>query len=165
MITQIFSSDEQASVETAQIIARKLGATHKTVLDVAEVDPGLWDGLTFDELKRRYAKVFKKWHQDPTCICPPEGEDLRDASSRICPAIERIIRKNGALAKAIVLGPSVFSLARCWIEQRELSTVGAMVHEGPIHYDLDALTVVAGTSLTKKSSVEKSEGGPSGGQA
>ncbi len=162
VITQVFSSDEKASIETARIIARKLGATHKTIMDVAEVDPGLWDGLTFDELKRRHAKVFKKWYQDPSSVCPPEGEDLGDASSRICGAIERIMRKNGTTAKAVVLGPSAFSLARCWIEQVGSNQVRAMAHDGPMHYDLDALAAIAGTAPADKPVDGKSKIGPSG---
>ena len=78
-LSTVYSSGEQASTETARIVAEPSRARHKAVVDFAEVDAGLWDGLTIEELKRRYPKVFKRWYEDPSAVCPPEGEPLADA--------------------------------------------------------------------------------------
>ncbi len=156
----VYSSDERASVETAEIIAEKLDATHKTMVGVAEVDPGLWDGLTLDDLKRRHAKVFKKWYQDPSSVCPPEGEDLGDAQERLRGAVERVLRKNGEAGKAVVLGPVALSLIRCWLDQADLDQARSLVPEGPCHYERDAVIAPVGTAAAGESSDDDSQGPP-----
>lgn len=134
----VFCSEERASLETAEIIAEKTGASRKKLADLAEVDMGLWDGLTSDELKRRYPKIYKKWQQDPSSVSPPEGEALSDASERLRVALERIMRKYDDRCVAVILGPLSLALVRCWIESIDVDKLRSLAGDAPIRYELAA---------------------------
>lgn len=135
-LSVVYSSNERTSVETARIVADRTGAPHKTIPELSEVGAGLWDGLTTEELRRRYSKIFKKWCDDPSSVCPPEGEDVEDAFERLQQPLERLTRKQGDRCMAVVLGPLAFALARCWIESVELAKTRSMRHHEPLTYQL-----------------------------
>lgn len=134
----VLGSEERASVETAEIIAEKSGAPRKKLAELAEVDMGLWDGLTSDELKRRYPKIYKKWLQDPSSVSPPESEALMDASERLQVALDRIMRKYDDRCVAVILGPLAFALVRCWIESIEVDELRSLAGDRPLRYELAA---------------------------
>ena len=133
-ISVVYSSNERTSLETARILADRCGARRKIVEDLVEVNAGLWDGLTAEALKRRYPKVFKRWYDDPSSVCPPEGEDVTDAFLRLDESLERITRRRGDWNAAVVLGPLAFAVARCVVESVELTEVRAKMFDQPLRY-------------------------------
>lgn len=133
-INLIYSSDEQTSLETAEIIAKKCGRKSKILAELKEVDAGLWDGLTTEELKRRYPKIFKKWLTDPSSVCPPEGEEIYEVYLRLKGALEWIIWKQAAHRVAIVLGPLAFGLIRCMIDSVEPDKMRSLIQDKPVRY-------------------------------
>ncbi len=135
-VSAVYSSDERTSIETARFVADRTGAPHRSVAALAEVDLGLWGGLTTDELKRRYPKIFKRWYDDPTNVCPPEGEEVEQAYERLRESLARLTRKQGDRHVAVVLGPLAFALVRCWLEGAEVSQVRSMTHGEPLRYEL-----------------------------
>ena len=34
--------------------------------------------LQLEEIRRKFPKVYKQWHESPEKICPPEGETLTE---------------------------------------------------------------------------------------
>ncbi len=136
-ISAVFSGDEQASTETADIVAKSTKARRKVSVGFAEVDAGLWDGLTTEELKRRYPKAYKRWNEDPSAVCPPEGEGITEAFERLSESLEKVMRKQGDRSVAVVLGPLAFAVARCGIEATELHAVRSMMNNRPLAYSLN----------------------------
>src|SRR5881396_683951 len=49
---------EQATRQTASIIAHELHLKFRTADDLKEVDLGVWEGLTLEDFKERFAKVY-----------------------------------------------------------------------------------------------------------
>ena len=121
-------------METADIIAKKFGRKSKILAKLKEVDAGLWDGLTTEELKRRYPKIFKKWLTDPSSVCPPEGEEIQEAYLRLKDVMEWIIWKQAAHRIAIVLGPLAFGLIRCMIDSVEPDKMRSLMQDKPVRY-------------------------------
>lgn len=131
----VFSGGEEEAAETAKIIVDKCGARHKLQPLLAEVDAGLWTGLTHSELRRRDSKVFKRWYDDPTSVCPPEGEDVIAASKRLGDALLALLRRKCNRNVAVILGPIAFAVARCTLEMVDLAKVRSMMHDEPMHYE------------------------------
>jgi broad specificity phosphatase PhoE len=134
----LYSSGEQAADETARILTEQCGARRKIQSKLAEVDAGLWTGLTDSELKRRDAKTFKRWYDDPTSVCPPEGEDLAGASKRLGESLAEVMRTQGDHNVAVVLGPVAFAVSRCMIEEVDLVRMRSMMHNEPMRYEVAA---------------------------
>jgi len=120
----VYSSDEECSVETAGILMNRCDARHRLLAQMVEVDVGLWEGLTSEELTRRNSKVFKRWLADPSAICPPEGESAQDATDRLLDGIDWILAKHAGHDLIIILGPIAAALVRRVLDPKS-----------PQHYD------------------------------
>lgn len=154
-LSAVYSSSEPASVETAQALARRFRVRHKQVAALAEVDAGLWDGLTTTELKRRFPKIFKRWYDDPSSVCPPEGEDMAEASERLKAALERIAGKHDDGNAAVVLGPLAFALVRCFMESASISQMRALMRDRPVRYSLSGGKRLADATLVENVPTEE----------
>lgn len=133
----LYSSREQASLETASLVARRSEAKCKHVEGLDEVDFGLWEGLTEEQLNGRFPKLFKKWTADPTSVCIPDGEDFGAAAARIKTALTQIARKHRNGAVGVVLGPTVLALWRCELERVSIGRLREFIAHEPVWHELD----------------------------
>ncbi len=130
------ASRELTSQETAAAVAQAVpGSKIKVVDGLEEVCCGLWEGLTEEELRSRFPKVYKRWADDPTSVCPPEGEDLSEAQRRIRQALARVAKKSRKAPLGLVMGPVAFAVARCELEGASLSSLRELLTIEPIWYD------------------------------
>lgn len=157
-LEKIYGSGEQTSGEVAKIIAQKSKARIKTAADLCEVDLGLWEGLTQEQLSRRYPKAFKRWREEPASVRPPEGESIPDASERLTSVLNEIARNTNGGTDAVVLAPIAFAIARCTLESAELSELTALQHDAPLCYNLAAQIAqpapVAGEAMDEEVAVD-----------
>jgi len=104
---------DEPSRETAEIIANELNLKVKSSDALREMDLGHWEGLTVEQFRERFGKVYKAWREDPHAVQPPEGEAVGVLVVRMKTAIEKIIRKNGEKTIALVVGGYAFASLRC----------------------------------------------------
>lgn len=97
--TTIFSSDLQRAYKTAEKICQVKEKAHSDKLelikkkDLREMDFGNWEGLTYQDIVRKYPQIIEKWSQDPTSVDPDEGESLAEFQTRIVKIFNEIIMK------------------------------------------------------------------------
>jgi probable phosphoglycerate mutase len=111
-IELIYHSPDELATKTAKIVAKALGVKTKKLAELAEVDMGLWAGLTEDDLRKRYASAHHELTEAPLHVSPPDGEDLAAAEERLSTAVQRILKKNGMEAIALVERPLSLALTR-----------------------------------------------------
>ncbi len=87
------SALSRASV-SAEIIAGKFGLKPIPIADLNERNFGVWEGMTFSEIKERYPVEFKLWSEDPLRYSPPEGESTLKVRYRVISALANIIDKH-----------------------------------------------------------------------
>ena len=112
-ITTIYASGGQAEQETAGALARALGAKVRTHKELRELDYGLWQGLTEEEIRRRQPKLFRQWGEAPSSVRPPGGETLLEALERLQRAVRDIVRRHRNGNALIVLRPVARGLLKC----------------------------------------------------
>jgi broad specificity phosphatase PhoE len=78
---------------TAEAIGESLDVPVKEVAELRNLDLGLWQGLQLDEVRRKYPKLLKQWHEHPETICPPRGEAVCDAMERVRQALKKPLKK------------------------------------------------------------------------
>lgn len=118
-IARVYCGDDVPVREAGRLLARHWRASLQCTADLGEVDLGLWEGLTADELRRRFPKVFRRWYDDPGSQAPPGGEVVADARERIARAFERILRWERRADFAVLAGPLALAIWRCVAEGRE----------------------------------------------
>ncbi len=80
-IDKVISSDLARAHETARIVFRH-NSVEKTA-DLREMNFGLFEGLTHEEIIKKYPTPYEEWINDLERVKTPNGEGLRDLSKRI----------------------------------------------------------------------------------
>lgn len=130
----VFTGEEEVARELGRIIAKEADIRAKTADDLGEMDVGLWDGLTTKELQHRHPKVYKRWCNDASAVCPPDGEEFESVQGRVRKEVLRLTRKYAGKRLAFVLGPLAFAVARCVLEGSEPSHLRKAAAAGPVCY-------------------------------
>ncbi|MCC6676394.1 MAG: histidine phosphatase family protein [Phycisphaerales bacterium] len=126
----VMTSPDTASLETATVIAARVGGKVRVVEGWAEPGMGLWEGQSDEELAERFPKAYRQWKQDPTGVSIPEAEAVEDAQTRIVEEFARVVgrRRIGQdRATIAVLRPMALGLVVCWLEHRPVSELWAVV--------------------------------------
>ena len=100
--TEILTSPMVRCQETAQIVAAALGVAVRIDRSLREMDFGLWEELTFDEVQDRYPEDLRRWKQ--SAWAPPTGslETFAAVFDRMGTAAERFAsRYAGASVVAV----------------------------------------------------------------
>ena len=81
---RLVTSDMKRAAETARIIAGRLGSPVPVVLDsrLREIDLGIWEGMTLDEVRRKFPHELELWLRDPKTSAP-EGEPAEAWTNRV----------------------------------------------------------------------------------
>ena len=82
-VTAVFSSPLKRALETAGIVADKKKLPVIQVPELEEVDFGLWEGLTWQEISAAYPEDFALWDKNPADHTPTGGE-LRENCRKRC---------------------------------------------------------------------------------
>ena len=113
----VYTSKSEPAKSTAEAIGESLAVPVKINEGLTNLNQGLWQGLQIDEVRRKYPKVFKQWQESPETICPPEGETISDALTRIKKTIKKPLKRHKVFG--IVASEPLMSLISCLIENRE----------------------------------------------
>ena len=86
----IFSSPSLRCLQTAKIIAERLGK--QIILDekLREVDFGIFEGLSLEEARRKYPEIYEARLKDKWNFRIPKGESYKDAAERFLEFLKEI---------------------------------------------------------------------------
>ncbi len=121
-LEKILSATDELSRATARRIGRELGVGVKPLEALAEIDLGLWAGLTESELKKRYASAYRQLLESPLMVRPPQGEEFSAAVERMRQCLRRRIKANGK-GLGLVLRPIGHAIARQVLEGLSIETI------------------------------------------
>jgi broad specificity phosphatase PhoE len=120
----IYSSTLSRSFETARIVAEKHKLEVVKIPELIERFYGVFEGLTFEEVKKKYPKDYKEWLTHPYRAQIPKSEPLDDLQKRGVAAIERILAAHqhqtvcvvghGAVNRAILFHYMNLALDNFW---------------------------------------------------
>jgi broad specificity phosphatase PhoE/ribonuclease HI len=89
-VAAVVTSPLTRCVDTAAAIAARTGDPPVvTDADLVECDFGQWEGLTVEEIARRWPSDLAAW-QRSTAVAPPGGESLRRVATRVRRAVTRL---------------------------------------------------------------------------
>jgi broad specificity phosphatase PhoE len=100
----LYCGPGESVVRTAEAVGKALGLRPRKVDELRNLDQGLWQGLQVDDIKRRNARVFRQWLDDPATVCPPHGETVADALDRVRAALKPLVKRHQGETVALVVG-------------------------------------------------------------
>ena len=134
----VYSPTCEPACQTAEAIAKALGIKHKKLSGLKNVDHGLWQGMTVDEVRRKHPKVYRQWQEQPQSVCPPQGEMLEAAEKRMRAAMGKIIKKHKLGTVALVVPEPMASLVRRFADN---SRLGDLWKTTAVHGRWDVLDI------------------------
>lgn len=130
-LSTVHHPPDDAATETAQILAKVVGARTKLVAGLTAGNLGVLEGMSVQAFAERYPKRYKQWEDDPLSLSPPDGEDLADVRARLFAAVGRLLRRTRSDEVAVVLHPLSLGFLRCWLAERPPTDVWSMVRGRP----------------------------------
>jgi broad specificity phosphatase PhoE len=89
-MSAVYSSPLHRALETASVVAGRLGATLITLEGLREVNVGDLDGRSDEEAWKIYRGVVEGWRRGDAAARFPGGEDYREAEDRLTRALVEI---------------------------------------------------------------------------
>jgi len=92
---------------TAEAIGRPFGLTPTAVPGLMDIDYGEWQGLTPDEVGRKWPEPLDTWYRAPHWAAIPGGESLQDVLARTVAALRDVIGRHPSETVVVVGHDSV----------------------------------------------------------
>lgn len=145
----LYSSGNESAGATAGYLGRLCDLKARKMAELAELNCGLWQGLRDVELKRRFGKAYRQWRADPTSVCPPEGESVQQAISRVKEGLVVLAKKNRGKIVVVVAGRMVAALLTCVLTNSEPAQLWQIAdQESPMRvFEMDGEPATAGHNI------------------
>ena len=111
----VYCSGLGRAVQSAEIIAEQFGLLPIRVADLRERSFGLWEGMTFSEIREQYPEEFAAWADNPLAYSPIGGETTLEVRDRVISVISEIAEKHAGEEVAVVAHGGVNRIILCHI--------------------------------------------------
>lgn len=143
-VQEIVSSPLRRCRETAGAVAARLGLDVRIEDGLRETDFGVWEGLTFAEVRERYGADLTTWLASPDAAPTGGGESFAEVAERVSVARDRLIARYAGRTALLVthvtpiktlvrlaLGAPPESLFRMELSPASVSTVAYYADGNP----------------------------------
>jgi len=94
ILTAVYTSDLSRAIKSAEIIAGPHGLKPIIIPEIRERNFGIWEGMSFDEIKEKWPDAFNSWASNPLNFSPIDGESTIEVRERAVRAFEKILNRN-----------------------------------------------------------------------
>ncbi len=116
-VKRVYSSDLGRAFSTTRTVVGKLKLPIVAERDLREIALGKWEGLTPDEVNRRFKNGYDQWRRAPSRMRIPGGETILQFHRRIRNVFDRIVRteKTGVVL-VMTHGGVISSILSHWMK-------------------------------------------------
>ncbi|MFA6989674.1 MAG: histidine phosphatase family protein [Candidatus Gastranaerophilaceae bacterium] len=97
----IYSSNAIRSIQSARILSKHLKKDFEIIDGLYERKPGIWSGLTFNQIEKKFPDMLCEYHKNPCTFCPEGGESTIEVKKRVGTIIDKIVKDN--LYKKVII--------------------------------------------------------------
>jgi len=115
VLSAVYCSDLSRAVKSADIIAQPYGLIPMQSPALRERSFGIWEGMTFSEIKEKYPGEFESWAVNPVEYGPMGGESTIEVRERIIPELDRIVKSHADGNIAIVAHGGINRIILCHV--------------------------------------------------
>jgi alpha-ribazole phosphatase len=112
-ITAVYCSDLSRAVKSAEIIAAACSVKPSIVPALRERNFGIWEGMSFEDIKEKYAEEFYAWAGNPMRFSPIGGESTSEVRERVMKALDDIIAVHSGECISVVSHGGVIRIILC----------------------------------------------------
>ncbi len=119
-IDRIYTSTSGRAMHTSKLIAAKRTIDIVPMEQLQEMNMGIWEGLTFDEISKKYEEMYKTFWQSPHRLKNHPGESFKALKERVVGAVLKIVQANEGKNILIVAHGIVLNVLMSYFENRPL---------------------------------------------
>lgn len=93
-IEAMVSSPMKRALQTAKIISRTIPCEILVIPEFAERSMGVFEGLTSDEARTRFPKLWRHAITQQMCVTPPGGETIVEVGRRVRQGLKRLAQRH-----------------------------------------------------------------------
>lgn len=90
-VARVFASPLKRAMQTAMAVSAAQKVPLIQVPEFQEVDFGLWEGLTWEQVRERYPREFDAWYREPVEHTPVGGETKSEAAARCRIGLKKLL--------------------------------------------------------------------------
>lgn len=141
----MYCADCEPTQETARAVAAALNVKLKKLENMQDVDPGLWQGMLVEEVKRKQPTVYRQWQEQPESMCPPQGESLASARKRVGATLNKLLRRHADDVIGLVVPCTLAGLVKTHFGRKQIDLWQAGAEHGRWEI-IEVEPAIAGTS-------------------
>lgn len=111
----VYSSPLIRALKSAEIIAKPHGLEPIVIPDLRERSFGIWEGMSFNEIKDKYPEEFEAWTGNPLKYSPIGGESTVEVRDRVVNALDNLLSNHNKEDIAIVAHGGVNRIILCHV--------------------------------------------------
>ena len=112
-LSAVYCSDLSRAIKSAEIIAETHSIKPVVFKDLRERNFGIWEGMTFDEIKEKYPEEFNAWTNNPREFSPMQGESTIEVKDRALKVLKGVLEKHKDESIAIVSHGGINRIILC----------------------------------------------------
>ncbi len=89
----VYCSPLIRALKSAEIVAEQHSLKPIVIPDLRERSFGIWEGMSFDEIKESYPEEFEAWAGNPLKYSPIGGESTLEVRDRVIKALDEILNR------------------------------------------------------------------------
>jgi len=93
-ISMIYSSPLRRASTTAEVIADRVGLKLRLMPGIIDIDYGVWQGLSTEEVVARDSRLYSQWIESPNKVKFPGGESFAEVRERVASAVNGLIQQH-----------------------------------------------------------------------
>jgi alpha-ribazole phosphatase len=113
LLKAVYCSDLKRAIKSAEIIASPYSLDPVKVPALRERNFGIWEGMSFDEIRKKHPEEFDAWAGNPLQFSPMQGESTIAMKERVIDAFKNIIGNHKGDCIAIVSHGGVNRIILC----------------------------------------------------
>ncbi len=113
VLSAVYCSDLSRAVKSAEIIAEPYGLMPMRMPELRERSFGVWEGMTFTEIKEQFPGEFEAWAANPLAHSPVGGESTLEVKERVVKALNNILNRHTGENVAVVAHGGVNRILIC----------------------------------------------------
>ena len=120
----IYTSQFKRAIQTAEAINKFHNVPLLKEKILNEMSYGIFEGMTINEIKEKYAELFEEWHKDEFNFKFPEGESLSIIKNRLNQCLPSIAseKKNIMIVAHGEVSRVILGILLNWSNEKIIST-------------------------------------------
>lgn len=112
-VDKIYTSSALKTIQTCKYIASEYAKDFEILDSLNSRKAGLWNGLTFEQIEKKYPEMLDAYHKNPIKYWVEDGENTLELAKRIKRAITNLTKGNVDKRLILVTHGDIIQIAIC----------------------------------------------------